>query len=150
MGNSKQRSSQRISFRVVFFFNISDLPMSITYFTDVLLTDDTSILITDNNYNDFKQKINLILSSVSQSISFKYYENKHSQIQSHKHCSIHIWYLNIKIQLQRKQQVQHFWVCILIITWTGNNILTKYFENWAMLVLKLGNCFLFRIQRLYK
>jgi hypothetical protein len=31
----------------------------------VLFTDDTSVLTTDKNYDDFKQKINLTLSSIS-------------------------------------------------------------------------------------
>jgi hypothetical protein len=57
---------------------------SINNITDVLLfSGDISVLIFDNYYYDFKQKVNLTLSSVNRwfdtkSITFKYYENKHN------------------------------------------------------------------------
>jgi len=61
--------------------------MSIMHFTDVLLEDDSSVLLNDKNHENFKQKINLTLSSISQFINYKYYEKKHSQIKSYKLCS---------------------------------------------------------------
>jgi hypothetical protein len=40
--------------------------MIINYVTDVRFVDDTSVLIMDKNYEDFKQKMNLTLFSISQ------------------------------------------------------------------------------------
>jgi hypothetical protein len=46
---------------------INDLLMSINHcIDDVLFVDDTSVLITDKNYDEFKLKVNLSLSSISQ------------------------------------------------------------------------------------
>ena len=46
---------------------INDLLMSINHCIDVVLfVDDTSVLITDKNYDEFKLKVNLSLSSISQ------------------------------------------------------------------------------------
>jgi len=39
--------------------------MNIMHFTDLLL-DDSSVLLNNKNYEDFQQKINLTLSSISQ------------------------------------------------------------------------------------
>jgi hypothetical protein len=40
--------------------------MIINHVTNVLFADDTSVLIMDKNVEDFKQKVNLTLFSVSQ------------------------------------------------------------------------------------
>ena len=69
MGNSKNGSSPGVGSRAVAFiiYTYYDLPVSINHTTDVVLfADDTGVLIINKNYDDFKQKVNLTLSSVSQ------------------------------------------------------------------------------------
>jgi hypothetical protein len=67
LGNSKNGSSPGIGSRAVAFITcINDLPMIINHVTDVQFADDTSVWIIDENYEDFKQKVNLTLFSISQ------------------------------------------------------------------------------------
>jgi hypothetical protein len=49
-----------------FTVSINDLPESIKNISEVrLFADDTNVLITDRDYNFFKQKINFALSCVN-------------------------------------------------------------------------------------
>jgi len=46
---------------LLFIIYINDLPRHINRFTNVLFVDDTSILITEKNYENLNQKIRLAL-----------------------------------------------------------------------------------------
>jgi hypothetical protein len=52
---------------VLFLIYINDLPLSIKHISKVILfADDTSLLVTDKNYEQFKQKANSVMSCLGQ------------------------------------------------------------------------------------
>jgi hypothetical protein len=51
---------------LLFIIYINDLPTGINYISDVTLFADTCVLGTNDDYDDFKQKLNLALSYINQ------------------------------------------------------------------------------------
>jgi len=65
LGNCEAWYPSEIDFRIVTFYYIHiDFPLTIRNISAVIMfADDTNILISKNNYDDFKQVFNLILST---------------------------------------------------------------------------------------
>jgi hypothetical protein len=75
MGNSKTWSSSRVNFRALAFHNIyiyiyNDLPPIIdTLSESILFADETNVIISSKNLNDFSTMSNTILSHMNKQFS---------------------------------------------------------------------------------
>jgi hypothetical protein len=68
MGNSKTWSSSGVNFRAFDFHNIyiNDLPTTINILSEpILFTDDTSVIISSINFDDFSIVSNTVLSHMN-------------------------------------------------------------------------------------
>jgi hypothetical protein len=63
LGNCKERGTSRLCVGPAAFYCIYyDLPMSVKHVSQTtLFADDTSVIVTDKDYNSFEQKTNLAL-----------------------------------------------------------------------------------------
>jgi hypothetical protein len=126
---------------LLFLFYINDVPKAINNkFIPILFADDTSILITSPNTNDFQIKITANFNFINEwlntnllSINF----NKTHYIQfTTKNKPKTLLKLLMVINKSQQYQTSNFLESILKIQQTGNTILITFFQNEEWFVMQ--------------
>jgi hypothetical protein len=77
---------------LLFIVYINDLPMSVKHVSKtILFADDTSVGVTDKDYNSFEQKTNLVLTC--QSVDTEHHKNKCNKIYTYNFSTCSFGYL---------------------------------------------------------
>jgi len=115
---------------ILFLIYINDLPNLASIGTKILLyADDTSIIVTSPNLENFETKIDKIFGDINNwfkvnQLILNY--NKTLYLQFNKKSS---WEFDLNLTTRvitsKAHQIQHFWVCSLMTPYHGRLIYTK-------------------------